>query len=90
METTIKNVVGLRSNGTEVTTYQLINSGNTVNLEKLHRTFTRSQKNKAKAEHLKLKRNKPFVFNEQRNNFLKAIIDIKEIKLNVTKIDLVV
>lgn len=50
---------------------------------KAHQEFTASERKHAKAKHKQFKRNQPTMFQEQRNNMIRAIVGAKEVNLNV-------
>ena len=55
-------------------------------MRRAHREFTRSERKHAQAKHEQFKRNQPAMFQEQRNSFIKAILEAPEVNLNVGKI----
>ena len=54
-----------------------------------HKYFTKSERKHAKAKHEQFKRNQPRMFKEQRDEFVRAIIDAKEVNLNIGKVSLI-
>lgn len=49
----------------------------------VHQEFTASERKHAKAKHEQFKRNQPTMFQEQRNKFIRAIVEAKEVNLNI-------
>ena len=89
MEQTVQTVIGTRNNGTKIVRNQIISKERNDHNVEAHKQFIKEDRIKAKAEHLNLKRSNPFIFNEQRNNFLMAIVEATEINLNIARVHLV-
>jgi hypothetical protein len=54
----------------------------------VHQNFTASERKNAKAKHSQFKKNQPVMFNEQRNQFIQAMVEAKEVNLNISSINL--
>lgn len=57
-----------------------------VTMSDVHGNFSKGDKELAKAKYQQFKRNQPRMAEDQRNSFIKAIVNSKEVNLPISKI----
>lgn len=55
-------------------------------IQRTHKEFTKTDRQLAKAKHEQFKRNQPQMAEDQRNKFIRAIVNSKEVNLPIGKV----
>lgn len=55
-------------------------------MQRVHKEFSKTDRQLAKAKHEQFKRNQPQMAEEQRNKFIRSIVNSKEVNLPIGKV----